>query len=429
MLDPNPTAPSPRRIRVAYLLADTGIPITNSKKGSSIHARSMIRAFELEGCNVTTFVMRKGDRSAKGFDITQVRMSRLTQWWRRHMLDGRLGRLFRPFGGADGAPANWIAAVSWLLSHRDFLRHVRRTLRRDGAPDFFYARAAWLSFPYARLKRLFGVPLVLEVNAVMSIEKAARGEEASAGLTRSMERTMMQAADLILPVSAEIKEQIVKIFAVPEGRVVVTPNAVDLDLFRPPAEGEGPREGEFIIGAVNSFRAYHGMLTLVRAAALLRERIPGLRLLLIGGGPQLTEVREEARRLGLEAAAEFTGVVDHDRVPGLLARCAVCAAPYEGEHNQYNCPMKLFEYMGMKIPIVAARWGDIPNIVEDGRTALLHDPADPGALAGVLEAVWRDPAAARRRAEEAYELAQGKTWRGVARRILEWRAAGGSRPC
>jgi glycosyltransferase involved in cell wall biosynthesis len=115
-------------------------------------------------------------------------------------------------------------------------------------------------------------------------------------------------------------------------------------------------------------------------------------------------------------------------VPELLGRCAVCAAPYEGEHNQYNCPMKLFEYMGMKIPIVASDWGDIPNIVEHGRTALLHKEADPAALAEAIREVWRDPAAARARAEAAYALAQGRTWRATARRILDWRAsrAGGA---
>jgi glycosyltransferase involved in cell wall biosynthesis len=79
--------------------------------------------------------------------------------------------------------------------------------------------------------------------------------------------------------------------------------------------------------------------------------------------------------------------------------------------------------MGMKIPIVASRWGDIPNIVTHGETALLHAEADAAALAEVIRDVWHDPAAARARAERAYALAQSHTWRATARKILDWHAS------
>lgn len=412
---PNP----PPAKRVAYLLADAGIPYTNSKKGSSIHARSMVRAFEQEGCQVDVYVFRKGDRPIKGFKAQQVKTSALTRFWQRRLLEGGLWRRLWPLARKGAAPPNWMVAVSWLLWHRDFVRHVGKKARKGSAPDLIYARSAWLSFPYARLKKILGVPLFLEVNAVMSIEKAARGEMAFLGLTQRIEREMFLASDQILPVSAEIKEQIVQ-FGVEPQRVVVTPNAVDLELFSPAQNGEGPREGEFIIGAVNSFRAYHGMGTLVRAAALLKEQIPGLRLLLIGGGEQFELIKELARQLGLASTTEFTGIVDHHRVPELLRRCRLCAAPYEGDHNQYNCPMKLYEYMGMKIPVVAADWGDIPNIVAHGQTALLHKEGDPAALAEAILEVWRQPEAARQRAEAAYLVAQRHTWRATARAILDW---------
>ena len=144
-------------------------------------------------------------------------------------------------------------------------------------------------------------------------------------------------------------------------------------------------------------------------------------MLMIGGGPEFEATKQLAAELGIAEIVEFTGVVDHARVPQLLAGCAVAAAPYEGEHNQYNCPMKLFEYMGMKLPIVASRWGDIPNILEHGATALLHAEGDAAALAGALTAVAADPAAAQRRAEAAYAVAAEKhTWRSTARAILDW---------
>lgn len=398
----DPLTSSPQKPRVAYLLPDAGIGLWDSRKGSSIHARSMIAAFIAEGCDVDVYVMREGkSKGSRPFKAEAVRQSRLTRWWLSRFVNGR-------------TPANWVTAVGWLLWHRDFYRHIKkRCLRRR--PDLIYARSSWFAWPVTRLKRLFGVPLFVEVNALFTIEKAARGEMALPGLTRRIEREMMEVADRILPVSAEIKTQIATLGIDPE-KIVVTPNAVDTELFRPAAT---PPAG-FKVGAVNSMRGYHGMETLLRAAAIAREKIPDLKLLLIGGGPLLEEVKARATSLGVADIAEFTGVIDHQDVPRRLAECAVCAAPYEGEVNQYNCPMKLYEYMAMKIPVVASRWGDIPNILEDGRTALLHNPAEPASLAEALAAVHDDREAAVRRAEAAFELVQSHTWRATARRVLEW---------
>ena len=179
----------------------------------------------------------------------------------------------------------------------------------------------------------------------------------------------------------------------------------------PAPDANGHAENGFLIGAVNSFKAYHGMETLLQATARLKGTIPHLGLRLIGTGKALPRMRELARELEIDDIIEFKGMVDHDRVPGLLRDCAVCVAPYQGSHNQYNCPMKLYEYMGMKIPVVASAWGDIPNIVRHGETALLHQEADPASLAECILEVYRHPEAARQRVEAAYRLAERQTWR------------------
>jgi glycosyltransferase involved in cell wall biosynthesis len=70
--------------------------------------------------------------------------------------------------------------------------------------------------------------------------------------------------------------------------------------------------------------------------------------------------------------------------------------------------------------VVASNWGDIPNIVENGRMGLLHTPADPADLAEKIKAVYNDPEAASQRAEQAYRFVQRHTWRAVASRVLQW---------
>jgi glycosyltransferase involved in cell wall biosynthesis len=323
--------------------------------------------------------------------------------------------------GDGRAASNRATAISWRLWQRDFFRAARA----GGAahpPDLIYARNAWFAWPYAALARTLEAPLFLEVNAVLSVEKQAYGEAAFAGTARRIEREAFRTAARILPVSAELARQAEAMGADP-ARIAVTPNAVDAELFAPPPAGPEHAPGRWVVGAACSMRAYHGMGTLLEAAARLREAIPGLRLLLIGGGPMLNELTKQAGELGIAGIVEFAGVTAHEDVARRLRECDACVCPNEGEANQYNCPMKIFEYMAMRIPVVASRWGDIPNIVDDGGTGMLHAPGDPDSLAAALLRTYREPEAARRRAEAARAEMQPRTWRAIARQAIEWAAA------
>jgi glycosyltransferase involved in cell wall biosynthesis len=404
---------------VAYLLADAGIPLRDSRKGSSIHARSMIRAFEQEGCDIDVYVMRKGRGPETATHVVVVRQSRLTRWWLTRWLEQGLWRRLWPGAAGRATPPNWMTAIGWLLWHKDFYRTVCAKVRR-ARPDLLYARSAWFSWPYLKLKQRLGVPLYLEVNAVFLIEKRDRAENAFDRLQRRIEGALMRGADYVLPVSAAIKQQIIDVYGIAPEKIVVTPNAVDLEHFSPTRRVDHDPQSRFVIGAVNSMRAYHGMGTLLAAAAQLRPEFPQLRLLLIGGGELLDQLRAQACDLGLADITEFTGVIDHAQVPVRLGECDLCVAPYEGEFNQYNCPMKLYEYMAMKIPLVASRWGDIPTIIDDGRTGLLHNPADPADLAQKIRDAFHHRAEATQRAEAAYKIVERHTWRSIARRILAW---------
>ncbi|GEM_PF-3392788 len=397
-------------LRINYLLSDAGIVFSDSRKGCSIHARSMIRAFQQEGCPVETFVLRRGLKM-RGFDVREIQHGPFFKLWHKEVMAKKRWRwLLR----GQQAP-NWMTAVDWLLWHRCFYREALLRMRRN-PPSMLYARHAWLAWPYAALKKKLNVPLALEVNAVMSVEKESRGEAAFRRLGRRIEKNAFEAADIILPVSAEIREQILRFDIAPE-KVVVMPNGVDLQLFAP---SETPvADDAFTIGCVSSFRAYHGLATLLEAAAQLKASIPQIRLLLIGAGPEMENLRAKSRELGLEDCVMLPGIVEHNQVPELLRECSVCVCPNEGDVNQYNCPMKLYEYMALKIPIAASRWGDIPNIVEDGRTGLLHKPGDAADLARCLLDIYTNPAAAAQRAEAAYDVARERSWRNNAVCVLK----------
>jgi glycosyltransferase involved in cell wall biosynthesis len=180
------------------------------------------------------------------------------------------------------------------------------------------------------------------------------------------------------------------------GKVRLVPNGVDLARFDParhPAEASrtalGLPPGDRVVGSVGHLSPVKGHADLLDAAALLVRRGVPLRVLLVGDGPLRPALAEKAQALGIEDRVVFTGV--RDDVPAVLAAMDVFALPSrtEGMSNA------LLEAMAMGRPVVATAVDGNADLVRDGVTGRLVPSRDPEALAGALDAVLADPAAAR----------------------------------
>jgi glycosyltransferase involved in cell wall biosynthesis len=154
---------------------------------------------------------------------------------------------------------------------------------------------------------------------------------------------------------------------------------------------------------------------LLRAAARLRARIPGVRVRIVGEGPESARLRGLAASLGLEGALTFLGEISRSAlaVEYVGADCFCLPTVQEG------FGLVFAEAMAAGLPIVACRAAAVPEVVEDGRTGLLVRPNDPEELARAMERVLTDAGlraelgAAGRRRVEAYDLDR------VAARLLE----------
>lgn len=141
----------------------------------------------------------------------------------------------------------------------------------------------------------------------------------------------------------------------------------------------------------------------LRALHRVREQVPNARLMLVGGGPARPELEELAAELGLSVAVDFVGAVAPDCVPGLLNRASIVVVP-----SRWNEPFGLvaLEAALMERPVVAARVGGLPEVVEDGTTGLVVGAEDSAALADAMISLLTDRKmsdemgrAARQRAE------------------------------
>jgi glycosyltransferase involved in cell wall biosynthesis len=151
--------------------------------------------------------------------------------------------------------------------------------------------------------------------------------------------------------------------------------------------------------------------------ALGSPALSGAHLVLVGEGPAVPALVEQARRAGVEARLHLAGPRPHDRVPALLPAFDVALVP---AINPYASPLKLFEYMAAGLAVVAPDQPNLREVLADGENALLFPPGDGPALAAALGRLARAPELRARLGRSARASVEQRdlTWRANARRVV-----------
>jgi glycosyltransferase involved in cell wall biosynthesis len=285
--------------------------------------------------------------------------------------------------------------------------------------DLIYERYAFFLLAGVLLARRFEVPFVLEANEVSGIELRVRKQSFPRICVR-FERRLFAGCAAIHTVSSYLKRRIVDA-GVPAERVFVAPNAFDVRAIADSGRSESLTSrfglrGKQVIGFAGWFSDWDRLDFLIDVVHQLKPAHPSLALLLIGDGPMVPELRQQIERLGLVDDVVFTGPVPRAQVYEHIALLDVAVLPHS---NRFGSPVVMFEFMGLKIPVVAPRLEPIQDVQEHGRTALLFDPLDKEQCVSAIAALLRDPPLGRRLAGTAYDkLLVEHTWIRNAEAIL-----------
>lgn len=396
-------------MRLAYLVADPGVPLDGAK-GASVHARAITEAIGRLGHEVVCYAARPDGTPTAASPVT------VRSVW----LDPLLAALVEAAG--RGAPTRARSAllrreIAGLCLNDPFRRLVEDDHRRRPF-DVLLERYSLWSLAGARLARDLSIPLLLEVNAPLPEEERRFRSLGLRSVAAAIRRQVFREAAAIVAVSREIADGAVR-HGAPSDRVFVVPNGFDPRLFRP----SGPRRGRrraFTIGFLGTLKPWHGIESLCGAFALVAREAKEARLLIVGDGPLRARLERFAARTGLDERIELAGSVPHHRIPALLRRFDVAVAPYDDRTATYFSPLKIFEYMGAGLPIVASGIGQIPEVLSDGRTALIVPPGDAAALAHAIRRLMIDARLRRDLGRAAARAARGSfRWEDAALRVVE----------
>ncbi|WP_019625782.1 glycosyltransferase family 4 protein [Thioalkalivibrio sp. ALJT] len=288
-------------------------------------------------------------------------------------------------------------------------------------PAFIYERYSLFSFAGRLVAWLTRRPLVLEVNAPLSLELQTHGDLVLRRLAQRIEDWLCRRATRTIVVTQAMAD----IFAargVPRERLMVMPNGVDGARFNPQVDGHSVRQRYVpaqarVVGFVGWIRPWHGVDGLIHACAALAPAYPDLHLLIVGDGPALPGLRKLAADLDLVERIHFTGAVERDAIPAHIAALDIAVQP---DVTDYASPIKLFEYLALGRAVVAPDKPNIREVVDHDRSALLFPARDWDALAERLSNLLADDAARIRLGRRAAALVEegGYTWQANARHVI-----------
>ncbi len=259
-------------------------------------------------------------------------------------------------------------------------------------PDILHAHSPCLNGLAAlRAGKKHGLPVVYECRAFWEDAAVDHGTSSEGGLryrlTRALETKVFREANAVTTICEGLKGDIVK-RGIPESKVTVIPNAVDIERFSTSQQRDEALaaklglQGKSVLGFIGSFYAYEGLSLLVKSLPAILAESPDVRLLLVGGGPQEPEVKALVEQLGLSDIVCFTGRVPHDEVGKYYDLVDIFV--YPREHMRLTdlvTPLKPLEAMAQERLVLASDVGGHKELIRDGENGRLFNAGSSEALA------------------------------------------------
>jgi glycosyltransferase involved in cell wall biosynthesis len=271
----------------------------------------------------------------------------------------------------------------------------------------------------AAIQSVARVPLLLDVHDLSEQLFASkfRPDGVLMAAVRASTRASLRFATEVITVHEPYAETVRSMTSRP---VSVELNTPDDRRFQTKPFKPWDQHGEVVFAYHGLIARRHGLVNAVEALAALRADVPKARLLLLGGGDGLNEVRTRVAELGLEDAVSVPdGPCPVEEVAAQLEGAHIGLVPSQRDPwTDQVLPTKLLEYATLGVPVVTFRNPVIERYFPDDAVSYV-DPASPQNLRAAMHALVTDPERARQQSDRALEIMKELTWARQRQAYLE----------
>ena len=343
------------------------------------------------------------------------------RWYARESMDGiDVVRVKTYITANEGFARRTLDYLSFMVS--SFLAGLfqrRVDVVIGTSPQFFTVCSAWMLSICRRRPFVFELrdlwPASIKVVGAMRESRSIRALE-------RLEAFLYRRADAIVSVTGAFRDELVR-RGVPQDKIVVVPNGVDLSRYspRPRDAGLSSRlglDGKFVVGYIGTQGLAHGLENVLDAAVALRDA-PDIVFLLVGSGARHEALKTLAVRRRLDNVV-FLPRQDKADMPAVWSLCDVSLIHLKDDPLFASViPSKIFESMGMGLPmIVAVPAGEATALVESANAGVSVLPGCADALAKAIVSLRNDDPRRRQLAASSAESAGDYTRDRQAGRLL-----------
>jgi glycosyltransferase involved in cell wall biosynthesis len=241
---------------------------------------------------------------------------------------------------------------------------------------------------------------------------------------RIFEEKMLERANKIIAVSHFTKRELLEYYKVPEEKIRVIHNGVDVNKFKPAQDKRKVKEelgfnpDDLTILSVGRLYARKGLFTLIESMPAIVKRFKNAKFIISGKG-QSDEMRKllaHAEKIGVKGSIIFTGYYPDKKLPKLYQAADVFAFSTFYEHH----PFAVLEALSTGLPVVTTSVGGIPETIESGKNGFLVEPFNPKQFADRILYLLEHPAEAAEMGLLARQtILERFDWRIVVKDVLK----------
>jgi len=318
----------------------------------------------------------------------------------------------------DVTPNNF---VDWVLQlNFSLLEHSIKLINETGKFDIIHAHDWIVAFAARVLKHSYFIPLISTIHATEYGRNCGIHDDTQRYIN-SIEWWMAYESWRIIVNSEYMKEEVKHVFQVPEDKIDIIPNGVDLDKFDGYEKDmdfrrKYARDNEKIIFFVGRLVNEKGVHVLIDSVPKVLQYYNDAKFVIAGKGPQLEHLKAKANYMGVSHKVYFTGYVSDEELSKIYkcADVAVFPSLYE--------PFGIVALEGMvaNVPVVVSDTGGLSGIVEHGVDGMKSYTGNANSLADSILEILHKPDKAEKMKENALKKVHSiYNWKVITDKTIE----------